>query len=170
MPYATHWMASLVLVSGAAALMDVRERRVPNALVVFLAVLGAIAQAVTGGPFALASGVLAAALTMALLWIPWRARGIGGGDVKLATGVALWMGLPVLPYFAAAVALCGGAVSLLHLAIAAPQTRRRVVLGLAGSALRRELPRPADAARIRVPYALAIFLGTVVVLWMRSAA
>ena len=74
--------------------------------------LGLIVRGVDQGPLAALSGVGAAALVLALLFRPWQAGGLGGGDVKLAAATAAWVSFGQLVWFALATGLAGGAVAL----------------------------------------------------------
>jgi prepilin peptidase CpaA len=150
-------VASLALLT-AAALSDLARRIIPDRVAAALAVLGAAAAALHGAHALLLSAAAAAALCAALALLHGRGM-LGGGDVKLASAVAL--GLPVSAFggFLAATACAGGVIALVHLALRpiAPQlaSGRRFPL------LRRILA--AECWRIRrrgsVPYGVAIASG-----------
>jgi hypothetical protein len=72
----------------------------PNALTVGVAASGVAVALAAGGPHAALASAGAAALVVAVLWIPWGKGAIGGGDLKLAGGTAAWVGLAALPRFA----------------------------------------------------------------------
>jgi leader peptidase (prepilin peptidase)/N-methyltransferase len=94
--------AALLSVLGlallAAATIDARIRRLPNGLTVAAAAAG-LALAWTDGVTSLVAGGLAAAGTAAVLLGLRAARGrrgdpgLGLGDVKLLTALALWLGV-----------------------------------------------------------------------------
>lgn len=135
-----------------ASVTDVRQRRIPNLVVVVLlglfvawtaASLGA--QLLSG----LAAGGAALAVTVALY-----ALGVfGAGDSKLFAAAALFMGLGYLPYFAVATALAGGGLAVVSLA-------RNPVRAMAIFTLRGK----GDSGP-GVPYGVAIGLGGALVLW-----
>lgn len=81
-----------------AAVIDARERRFPNALACCLAVSCAMTGLMYGGPGHLYSCLAASAAlgaVLLLLEIGWRGvhrgcAGLGMGDVKFASALALW--------------------------------------------------------------------------------
>lgn len=113
-----HWgsggaFVGLVL---AAAIADLRGRRIPNPIPLALIAVFLVSVLATGRggllPGALAAGglVLAAGFLLHALGV-W-----GGGDAKLAAAVALWTGLSGLAPFLMATALAGGGVAAIMLA------------------------------------------------------
>jgi prepilin peptidase CpaA len=93
--------APLILLLGAAAVVDVRERRIPNWLTLGLAVLG-LAQSfmphrLVDPPEAIIGLLVGFALGLVLLLL----GGMGGGDLKLIAAVGAWIGaIQVLWVFA----------------------------------------------------------------------
>ncbi len=145
----------------AAAFSDIAVRRIPNPVAALLALTGLLRQALAGGGGALGVAALVAAALLlggALLWL----RGVfGGGDVKLLAAASLLLPTALIPAQLLAVALAGGVLALLHLAL------RPVLGGVAADARRRGPLRRAlrrEARRIRrgapLPYGVAIALGT----------
>jgi len=67
---------------GVGAFWDVRQRRIPNALVIVGLVLGLGWQ--TWGGAGLVMGLAGAATGLGLLIVPFALNMLGGGDVKLA--------------------------------------------------------------------------------------
>ena len=110
-------LAILGVFLAIACASDVAQRRVPNAIVVPLAVGGLAAQWVSGGPWALLWGAVAGLGVLALLLAPWALGKVGGGDVKLAASAAVWLGPSRLAAFLVAAGLASAAVGLaVHLA------------------------------------------------------
>lgn len=145
-----------------AAVFDLARRRIPNEVNALVAVAGMGVQLVRG-PQALVAGVLACALTVALLWRPWRRGGIGAGDVKLAGAVALWIPLPLMPVFLLATALTGGFVALLAYAASSRVARREMRFNVGKAVVLRAWPEVRRAAgRVSVPYGVAIAAGTAI--------
>jgi leader peptidase (prepilin peptidase)/N-methyltransferase len=102
---------------AAISVVDVRERRIPNAWS-YPALGGALAAAALGGPGTLALSVVGAAAAggyMLAFFIIGRGR-LGFGDVKLATLGGALVGLAGVPAFLLGGTLLGTAVALLLLA------------------------------------------------------
>jgi Flp pilus assembly protein protease CpaA len=113
--------ADLLLFCGAAgtllvgAAVDLRSRRIPNAITFGSAILGFLVNlALRHGPGAglSAEGWLAG---IGILLLPFIARGVGGGDVKLLAAVGAWTGpgYVIQCLFWAALAGCAVALGML---------------------------------------------------------
>lgn len=166
---AIHMTVYTALLVGASAI-DVGCRRIPNAVVVPLAVTGCIAQAMLGGGPRVLAGVVAGTIVFALLWFPWKLGFLGGGDLKLAAAAALWLEPHRLPVFVLTAAIAGGvlgvAVRAMSLTRAWRQVRRLrgcstaipddATLGGGADVL------PPARAKESIPYALAIATGGLV--------
>jgi Flp pilus assembly protein protease CpaA len=108
-------MATLVFVGSliAATITDIVWLRIPNWIPVCIVVLFLVAAMAEPRSLAwwgshLGAGVLVLVAGMGVF--AWGK--IGGGDVKLLTGVALWFGLAQLPALLLAIGVVGGAVSI----------------------------------------------------------
>jgi prepilin peptidase CpaA len=148
-----------------AALHDVAARTVPDWMSIVLLAVGFIERILDGRIFA---GLLAGIVVFIVSGLCWKRGWLGGGDVKLLGAAAVAMPPMVVAPFAVAVALAGGALSIIYLAV--------------GGALRRFAPRdPAHQVgsltarifrierwRLRrggpLPYAVAIAAGGLFVL------
>lgn len=143
--------AALLALLAAASLSDLRRRRIPNALVVVGAVVGlglqallpagrGLLDATEPGSIGSSAALLAGVVLLTAGMLLWRAGLFGAGDAKLLAAVGPYIGpaavLPVLFY----TLIAGGLLALVA----------QAVRGL----------RPAQAARVRLPYALAISVGT----------
>ncbi|HET6468518.1 MAG TPA: prepilin peptidase [Geminicoccaceae bacterium] len=108
--------ACLVLLLAAAAVWDFAALRIPNPLTLGLVALCALRALADPLHFPwlehLAAGLAVFLVTLGL----FHFRLIGGGDLKLLTGTALWLGLGGLPAHLVLVALSGAALALLLLA------------------------------------------------------
>jgi len=104
---------SFVALLIAAMITDIIWLRIPNwisAGVVLLFLAGALAEPRSLGWW---GSHLGAGGIVFLVGIVIFALGkIGGGDVKLLTGVALWFGLAALPALLLAIGVVGGVVSV----------------------------------------------------------
>ena len=138
----------LCLLLGAFALLaasysDLRWRRIPNALCLFMALLALPYWIGRAGPRPEALlAPLAFCVAALLVLVPlWLARMIGGGDVKLLASLMLWQDGNRLDVMLAAMMLTGGLAGL-------------AVWGI--DAVR------ADGRRFAVPYGVAITAGAFV--------
>ena len=157
-------LAPLGVGLACAAGYDLWRRRIPNAVSVSLLLGGLIVRAMDGGSSVSLSGLGASVLVAAALIRPWRAGGVGGGDVKLAIAVAAWVGLEKLIWFALATAVAGGLVAAACYFLARPSARAEVRTNLTLAALGGDLPRiPTQrTGHVSVPYAFAIAAGAAV--------
>jgi prepilin peptidase CpaA len=139
-----------------AAFSDLFTMRISNWLVIIvggayfaLALMTQLDWAAIGIAAATAAGVLAVAFTFfALRWI-------GGGDAKLVSATALWIGASLLLQYLIYVALLGGGLTLL-------------ILGLRRFPLPSWLARQAWLDRLHnpktgVPYGIALAIAAILV-------
>jgi prepilin peptidase CpaA len=134
------------LLLGAASCCDVLRLRIPNLIPLGLVALFALELLLSPSPPA-PLGHLAAMLLALVILVPLFALDmLGGGDVKLLAGVALWLGLSKLAPLLILVGIAGGAFALVWLAL-----RWLIRSGLPGRAL-----PPSLQARAPLPFALPI--------------
>jgi prepilin peptidase CpaA len=154
--YSIPALMPFITLLAIAAAADVAERTVPNWISVAIAASGIAAQASTGGWRAAASSAAVALALGTLLVVPWSMRLVGGGDLKLASAAAAWMGLGRILPFMLATALAGGVLALPFLKSLAAVGRELLV----AASLRRvgagALPPPRER---NVPFAVAIAIG-----------
>jgi prepilin peptidase CpaA len=153
-----------------ACLTDVRWRRIPNVLV--------LALALTGFAFSVAlepwwPGLLRAVGGLALgfaIWIPFHvAGGMGAGDVKLFAAAAAWLG-PSGAWRAALVAALAGGVLSLGALMWQRRTREgveRVAMSLSMMSL---VPLGKVATgqprKAYLPYGVALACGALLAAWV----
>ena len=136
--------ACAVVACTAAAVSDLRTRKIPNAIPIALAVFGLAFNAFGGWRPAL-SAVVAGVLVLIVGTLPFSLKAIGGGDVKLLSACATVFGLVELLPLAIYTALVGGVLAVIMIAL-------------------RRFARLDE--NVRVPYAVAI-AGAVV--WIALA-
>jgi len=142
--------AGLVIV---AALKDLASFTIPNWISAALALGFAPAALAAGVPVGEIGLSLAVGLGVLVLGVIMFALGwIGGGDAKLMTAAALWLGLKGLAPFALYTGLAGGALAVSLLALRSAWLRP---MAHAGPAWARRLATPGEAA----PYGVAIAVG-----------
>ena len=167
-------VAVLLTLLIAAALEDVRTRRIPNALslaVVLLFPLYVLASPVPV-PWLWSVGLALGAFTLGFLLFHFAA--LGGGDVKLIAAAMLWAGPEHALVFVLITALGGGALALavliwrrmrasllLPLALAGHHLLGGFWPGLAADLGERVTSQPS--AHVTLPYGVAITLGGVYV-------
>ncbi|OJU09368.1 MAG: hypothetical protein BGN86_08165 [Caulobacterales bacterium 68-7] len=146
---------ALTGVLAYAGYTDWRHRRLPNwcslaGLALF--VPWAFSGPIDGVLLALAAFALAAVITFTM----YAFKIIGAGDSKLFSVLALFAGIKLLPTFALVVAVSGGVVAMIYIALRptenliAFQSRGKVTYGRG------------------VPYGLAIAPGALVIVWMQA--
>lgn len=160
-------LAGLCVLLAIVVLHDVRERRIPNHLVVLIALSGVLQAALAGGPAGARGALLGALLGGALLWFPWRLQLLGGGDLKLLAALGAWLGPARTPKALLGAALLAGLLSLVALARVGREERARIGRNLRGAVLLRtpSLPPPSAISRARgIPFAIALSLAALGVL------
>lgn len=152
----------------AAAIGDLRTRRIPNKLVVSLAVLG-MAYSVARSPnlagFIDAGGGLIVGLAC---WLPFYLLGwLGAGDVKLYAAAGAWLG-PLRSLEGAAVAaLFGALLSLMWMVKSMGMKNVAHTLGMAAASPQLLSPDPNGSRKRSVmPYGIAIAFGALWAGWM----
>jgi prepilin peptidase CpaA len=142
--------AALVIV---AALKDLQSFTIPNWISAALALAfapAALALGVSLGAIgvSLAVGLGVFVVSAAMFALGW----VGGGDAKLMTAAALWLGLGGLAPFAVFTGLAGGALALGLLALRSDWVRP---FAATGPAWAKRLATPGESA----PYGVAIAAG-----------
>jgi prepilin peptidase CpaA len=150
-----------------ASVTDIRSRRIPNKLVLTMALLGVAFSVISlsfavGAPRSLLSGAIGFAL-----WIPFYAlRMLGAGDVKLFAAASCWLA-PSQVFGAALIsALAGGVLSVIGLVLAhgAGLTAFRIAHGLRDPRML-ATPLAVPVGRKTLPYGLAMTVGLLLAAW-----
>jgi Flp pilus assembly protein protease CpaA len=155
----------VVLAMGAfiaAAYVDVRRRRIPNALSYMIGSLGLLRILLAGDPVTAGWTLAAAAGVLVVAFMFFWGGTFGGGDAKLLTGAVLLIGYHDLFEFIFLMSLFGGvlAVAILIGDRLIPKVRRvrqRAAVGDAAAAARRDV-WPT------VPYGVAISTAGMIIL------
>jgi len=158
---------------GTGAVIDVRTRRLPNALTFGGTAAAFVYHWSLGGLTGLGHSAAGWALGIALFLPMFLLRGMGAGDVKMLGAVGAWLG-PMGALWSALYSVFAGGI--LALAVGA----RHGYLGKAFQNLwvlfgfwRATGVKPlsgltlADARGPRLAYGVAIFAGTVAAVWLK---
>ncbi|MDF3883901.1 A24 family peptidase [Cupriavidus basilensis] len=163
-------LAALVII---AAVCDVRARRIPNWLVgCGLAIALAVQCAVLGPAAGSWAWITGAAAGMGLFLGVYLLGGMGAGDVKLMGAVGAFVG-PLGALDIALTSFLVGGVLALAMTLVRKESRRTLAslstlllslpFGARAIPLRRESQTNGDT--MRLPYAVAIAAGTLLVKW-----
>jgi prepilin peptidase CpaA len=165
--------AAALAVAFVACVTDLRSRRIPNVLTAGAAVAGLLAHAATGGVSGGLTSLAGLVVGMALFLPFFLLGGMGAGDVKLLAALGAWLGPGQVFWLAIYASLIGG---VLAVAVAVGRGYLTSALHNIGSlfgywrvAGLRPLPALTleNRAAPRLAYAVPIFLGTAVTLWLR---
>lgn len=129
---------------------DLATHRIPNRLTIGGTALALIVAAIIGGWPGFKDHFLGALIAGGIFFILWHFGMMGGGDQKLMTAVGAFVGADLALPAVFGVAIAGGFQALLATTIARPQEPKQ--------SLRHAL------RTTRIPYSLAIALGTVIAL------
>lgn len=160
------WITSLAALIASAA-TDLKERIIPNELVVAIALAGLL-LCLLMRPGQLGISLLAAALVFLAMGVLCRYGAIAGGDVKLMAAVTLLVPPSGVVELLARIALAGGLLSSLYLSASyligsarggsCDAVPENAVSGVAAWA---RLESARIASRKQVPYAVAILGGVI---------
>jgi prepilin peptidase CpaA len=151
----------------AAAVGDVRSRRIPNMLVGGLAVLGLVYSAIA---YSLLEGLARGTgglFTGLVVWLPFYALGwIGAGDVKLFAGAGAWLGPWGALEGALVSALAGAVLALLWMVRSRGLRATTEVLGMSAGSPSLLAPADGSSRRSTLPYGVALAFGALWAKWL----
>lgn len=162
---------AFTLLLGLACVTDLRTRRIPNALVLIIGVVGLVMALIAAPSLHTLARFAGGVLAGFAIWIPfWLLGWLGAGDVKLFAAAGGWLGAGLALKAAVLAAITGGVLSLGWLAWA-----RGVGDATRSVALATMHPRmasgpglaPADRKR-QLPYGIAMAIGLSVIWWFPS--
>jgi prepilin peptidase CpaA len=157
----------------AAAVIDVRTRRIPNVLTFGSAAVALIYAFGTAGLHGLALSAGGWATGIGLFLPMFLLRGMGAGDVKLLGAVGAWLGPAGVLYAALYSVLAGGVLALIvgavHGYLGKALSNLWGLLGFWRTAGIQPLPGLTidDAAGPRLAYGVAIAAGTIAAVWLK---
>jgi prepilin peptidase CpaA len=149
-------------VLGAIAVVDLRERRIPNAIVMPLALAGLVHAAWFGGVASALAALVGILAGVALLYYQFSLRWMGAGDVKLLGALGAWSGWLGALYILVIGSIIGGVLALVALSRLERKGRADVGRNVMRFAVSGGLvvPEPAQLSRDRgVPFGVALALA-----------
>jgi prepilin peptidase CpaA len=158
-------VAALVLLLVCAAVVDARTHRIPNVLTAAGALTGmalAVFHVGTGPDWTAALAGFGVGLVLMLP--PYAVRTMGAGDVKLMAAAGTFLGIAGSAYAVLATFIAGGLLALAWTAWHRNLAQLGTTLPLAVAASLQG--QRAVASVGRMPYAIAICLGTLGSMWL----
>jgi prepilin peptidase CpaA len=169
-----HTAYVLAIATGViACVTDVRTGRIPNGLTFGSAIAAVLFHAVDGAGIGLGQACAGWSVGVAFFFFPFALGGLGGGDVKLMGALGAWLGPADAIWLGLYSGVAGG---VLALGVSAAAGYLRQALSNVWLLLKHWTvmgPRPLDeftlagSAGPRLAYAVPIFVGTVVTIWLR---
>ena len=163
-------MLGAVICATIGAAGDLRSNRIPNWLTYGTLALALAIRVALGGWRSLEQGLAGILLGGGIFFVLFLVHGMGGGDVKLMAAVGAWVGLHGTLRVLIATALAGGILAVVYMVFykRVGSTFRNVGLLLRFHLWSGVRPHPElnlqGPATIRLPYGLAIAMGTLYLL------
>lgn len=146
------WWPTLIVLS-VATFTDLRNRRIPNWLVLPFLVVGLVVSTYQHGWHGLGQSFSGLGLGLLLYGLLFWMGGMGAGDVKLAAAIGAWIGPYQLFVALIATAMAGGIMVLLW--------------ALFRGLLKDMFKGAGDHLKQKMPYAPAIAVGTLLSFFAR---
>jgi prepilin peptidase CpaA len=149
-----------------AAILDLQRHRIPNWLTYPGIVLGFVLRGVLFGWKGLLGALAGCLLAGGIMFVFYAVRAMGAGDVKLLAAIGALVGPREAGGVLLATAICGGVLAIVY---AIYRRRMLTTLKNVGSVLRFHASAGVQShpelnldnpAALRMPYGLAIALGT----------
>lgn len=160
----------------AAAVIDIRTYRIPNALTVPAMVAGVLVHVLANGAtWSVVGSALAGVVTPIVVLVPLHAmRLLGAGDIKLIAVVGAFLGAPAILLALLFVLAAGGVVAVAFavwrkvLLRAVANIAVVTVLAATGGVAQARVLGSSRGSAGRIPYAVSIVLGTTSFLVLRE--
>jgi prepilin peptidase CpaA len=161
-------------VSLVACATDVKTARIPNLLTLGGAGAALVYGLATRGTAGLVTACAGWAVGVAFFALPFALGGMGAGDVKLLGALGAWLGPMAAVWVALYAGVAGGVLALVVSAMRGYLRTAVRNIWLLLTHWRVDGLGPVDnltlasAAGPRLAYAVPIFIGTMVTVWLRS--
>lgn len=160
---------------GYLCFCDAKSRRLPNVWTMGGLAAGLALQSGWWGWGGFKDGLAAAGVGVLFLLLPYYFKGVGAGDVKMVAACGSFLGLRAMPHFLMSMSFGGFFVLLWMIATRRAMTARLKHLFRClfdwrydRQAAKAALPSKTDE-RSRVPYGIAIAIGTLATLAVEAA-
>ncbi len=167
------FQAATIAIALVAALWDLKTRRIPNVLTFGAALAGIAVHAYLGGWTGAGLSVAGWLVGVAFFLPLFMLGGMGAGDVKLLAAIGAWLGPAATVWVALFSAIAGGVMGLIVSAWSGYLTQAIVNISLMFRFWRTEGPGPVPSVTLathqgpRLAYAVPVFAGLMVTLWLR---
>jgi prepilin peptidase CpaA len=164
--------AVAIVIGLAACVTDLRSRRIPNVLTFGGALAAIVFHTATAGTAGLVSSLAGWVLGVAFFSLPFVLGGMGGGDVKLLAALGAWLGPELTIWVALYTGIAGGVLAFIvalirgYLRQALANLRLLFVHWSVMGIGRVDEVSLAGSKGPRLAYAVPIFVGMVVALWL----
>jgi prepilin peptidase CpaA len=156
----------LFLIVLYAVFIDIRERRIPNKLILVGLICGITSACFQIGYINIFDRVGALCIGMAILFIPFALGGIGAGDVKLLGVIGLFVGIKGVVNVSLISFIVGGGIALCAIALHRLKKYkdvRSVCMSFINSIMTRKLVFNEEG-KIALPFSVPLAIGTFLVL------
>ena len=163
----------IVGIAAVACAIDLRERRIPNWLTLGATLGGLVYQLTAAGTAGLVAALAGWGIGVAIFFLPFALRGLGGGDLKLLGALGAWVGPSDIVWLSLYTGVAGGVFALI-VSVAGGylrQAMRNIWLLLIHLRLQGLRPLPEltihHGTGPKLAYGTAIFAGVMVTVWTR---
>jgi prepilin peptidase CpaA len=169
----TNVQIAALVICVAAAVCDIRTRRIPNVLTFGGALAGILANLWIGGLNGGAVSLLGWIVGVACFFPLFALKGMGAGDLKLLGALGAWIGPVAVIWVALFSSIAGGVMALVVAVFSGYMTQALVNLGWMFQFWRASGPRPVPEMTLatqkgpRLAYAVPVLAGLTVALWLR---
>ncbi len=167
----TEQIATIVMLAmlAAAVATDLHKGKIYNWLTAPCAAAGLALGLASGGMAGLADRLLGAAAALAVVLLVFHLARLGGGDIKLLLAVGALGGLHFVLWAMLLTGLSGGLLAAVYILRrrAAKQTALNIITNMLSNAGALRIESAAASAVGKIPYSLAIALGSVAALALK---